>query len=116
MMDSRKEGDMRMMLLAAAAAIAATALPGPAAAQPQRYSSVRHGCGDRSCARRMRSTDAALAGDWYGGEWAEANNQSWRPGSYNDWWHEEPWRAYPRWMQHNQDCSRQWYRGDTLTC
>lgn len=54
--------------------------------------------------------------DWYGGEWALYNNRSWEPGSYNDWWNDRPDRAYPAWMRRNQDCSRQWYSGDTLRC
>lgn len=54
--------------------------------------------------------------DWYGGEWARYNNRSWEPGSYNDWWHDRPDRAFPRWMSRNQDCARPWYSGDVLTC
>jgi hypothetical protein len=59
-------------------------------------------------------TDVVM--DWYGGEWALYNNRSWEPDSYNDWWHERPERAYPRWMTRNQDCTRRWYSGDVLTC
>lgn len=54
--------------------------------------------------------------DWNGGEWALYNNRSWEPGSYNDWWHDRPDRAFPRWMSRNQDCARPWYSGDVLTC
>jgi hypothetical protein len=43
-------------------------------------------------------------------------NESWRPYSFNDWWHERPDRAYPRWMTRNRDCARPWYSGDVLTC
>jgi hypothetical protein len=59
-------------------------------------------------------TDVVM--DWYGGEWALYNNRSWEPDSYNDWWHDRPERAYPRWMTRNQDCARRWYSGDALTC
>ena len=55
-------------------------------------------------------------GGWYGGEWALYNNRTWEADSYNDWWHDRPERAYPAWMRRNQDCARQWYSGDTLTC
>jgi hypothetical protein len=48
--------------------------------------------------------------------WALYNNRSWSEDSYNDWWHDRPDRAYPRWMSHNRDCARRWYMGDTLTC
>jgi hypothetical protein len=59
-------------------------------------------------------TDVVM--DYYGGEWALYNNRSWEPDSYNDWWHDRPERAYPRWMSRNQDCARRWYSGDVLTC
>lgn len=65
--------------------------------------------------RRFRDGGAVIA-DWYGGEWALYNNRTFEPDSYNDWWHDRPDRAFPRWMAHNQDCSRQWYSGDTLRC
>ena len=32
-------------------------------------------------------------------EWALHNNRSWNPDSYNDWWHDRPDRAFPRWVQ-----------------
>jgi hypothetical protein len=43
-------------------------------------------------------------------------NRSFDPDKWNDWWHERPDRAYPRWMSRNQDCARRWYSGDVLTC
>jgi hypothetical protein len=43
-------------------------------------------------------------------------NRSFDPDKWNDWWHERPERAFPRWMSRNQDCSRRWYSGDVLTC
>ena len=134
---------MRKMLLAAAGSIAAIALSA-SAAQAQSFHDSRHGrssegfvspgfggCDivrthrdgrrDRDGDRRGRhgvdsrfcSTDVVMS--WYGGEWARWNNRTWEPTSYNDWWHENP-RAYPAWMRRNQDCSRQWYSGDTLRC
>jgi hypothetical protein len=75
-------------------------------------------CGMAGSAGRCdhRRSNDGLVGDWYGGEWAYANNQSWESDSYNDWWHDQPWRSYPHWMMHNRDCARQWYAGDTLRC
>jgi hypothetical protein len=70
--------------------------------------------GDRRHRRSACRTDVVM--DWYGGEWALYNNRSWEPESYNDWWHDRPERAYPRWMSRNQDCARRWYSGDVLTC
>ena len=43
-------------------------------------------------------------------------NRGFDPDKWNDWWHDRPDRAYPRWMTHNQDCARRWYSGDVLTC
>jgi hypothetical protein len=57
-----------------------------------------------------------FAGDYgYGGEWARYNNRSWDSDSYNDWWHDQPWRSYPRWLN-NDKCERMWYSADTLRC
>lgn len=129
---------MRKMLLAAAGSIAVVLSAG--AGQAQSHHGSRHdgfagsfgnagpaGCGavlgsrvgrgDHRGDRRVVSgfcPDVLMS--WYGGEWAKWNNRTWEPTSYNDWWHEEPQRAYPAWMQRNQDCSRQWYSGDTLRC
>jgi len=43
-------------------------------------------------------------------------NRSFDPDKWNDWWHERPERAFPRWMSRNRDCARRWYSGDVLTC
>ena len=43
-------------------------------------------------------------------------NRGFDPDKWNDWWHDRPDRAYPRWMTRNQDCARRWYSGDVLTC
>lgn len=72
--------------------------------------------GDR---RRHRRGDTIVIGDgfgYYGGEWARWNNRTFESDSYNDWWHDQPWRAYPRWMTQNLGCDRRWYSGDVLRC
>ena len=43
-------------------------------------------------------------------------NRSFDPDLWNDWWHERPERAFPRWMRRNRDCARMRYSGDVLTC
>ena len=117
---------MRIALLGLAASIAAVTLTAPVQAQDwsggvhsdgQRFNDPHH-TGDRIDLRRdrHRRDNSNLVLDSYGGEWALYNNRSWEADSYNDWWHDRPDRAFPRWMQHNQDCSRQWYSGDTLRC
>jgi hypothetical protein len=121
---------MKRIMFAIAGGAAALALAVPAAAQNGSWSShSRSGDfvgrpagfgsghdGFRNDRRNRRNADASVIMDWYGGEWALYNNRSWAPDSYNDWWHDNPSRAYPAWMQRNQDCSRKWFAGDTLTC
>jgi hypothetical protein len=43
-------------------------------------------------------------------------DSAWRSDSFNDWWHDNPQRAYPHWMVGNQNCERQWYQGSVLRC
>jgi hypothetical protein len=73
--------------------------------------------GDRDRRRhRRRHVDIDYVTSVYGGEWALYNNRSWEPSSYNDWWHERPDRAFPRWMQANQGCERQYWTGAGWRC
>jgi len=76
------------------------------------------GRGDHRRHRRDRGDTIVVGDNWgyYGGEWALYNNRSWESDSYNDWWHDQPWRAYPRWITQNLGCDRQWYSGDVLRC
>jgi hypothetical protein len=131
---------MRSVLLAAAASIAAIVIPAaPAPAQqvsdrafsghhgslPRAAASDRRGfdCGvrgggrhDRRRDRRGDCNDGFLFG--YGGEWALYNNRSWESDSYNDWWHDRPDRAFPRWVRHNRNCApdRMWWSGEGWHC
>jgi hypothetical protein len=45
-------------------------------------------------------------------------NRGFDPDKYNDWWHERPWRAYPRWVRSNRDCEpdRMWQGGGVWRC
>ena len=52
----------------------------------------------------------------YGGEWALYNNRTWESDSYNDWWHDQPWRSYPKWVSTNQNCERMWWSGGGWRC
>lgn len=73
------------------------------------------GDGDFKGVRRHRGSGASH-GVWVnGGQWAQYNNEAFRSNSYNDWWHDSP-RSQPAWVRNNQDCSRQWFAGDTLRC
>ena len=80
---------------------------------------VRSGRGPRgdSGDRRGRRGCEVSVGTWVdAGEWALYNNRSWESGSYNDWWHDQPWRSYPRWVSKNEDCQRQWWSGGGWRC
>jgi hypothetical protein len=64
--------------------------------------------------RHHHSRDGAFFAGWYDSDVGE--NRSWRPDSYNDWWHDRPDRAFPRWMSNNQDCQRLWWSGGGWRC
>ena len=66
---------------------------------------------DRDRPRRHRRGDFVFIydRDWQG-------DTAWRADSYNDWWHERPWRSYPRWVRSNRDCERIWQGGGVWRC
>lgn len=122
---------MHRLLLAAAASAAITlpATPAPAfdhhsrgfpeaRSAPAPGLPVFNSCafGGRHDRRGSRGCDGAVVMGYYGGEWALYNNRTFEPDSYNDWWHDRPDRAYPRWMQSNQDCARMWWGGGGWRC
>lgn len=127
---------MRSMLLGLAAPLAALALPAaPVHAQAQAFGDPGFTAvpgasvpshfdrGDRDGRRhdrrrhRGRDTVVVFGGPWGAPEaWALYNNRSWEPDSFNDWWHDRPDRAYPRWMQSNQACDRMWWGGGAWRC
>jgi hypothetical protein len=74
--------------------------------------------GTRHDRRGGRRSGPIVIGDigYYGGEWALYNNRSFESDSYNDWWHDRPERAYPRWMSQNHDCQRQYWTGSGWRC
>lgn len=121
---------MRAMLVGAAAAMAAIAIPWGSAqakepfvgfpnanASPPAFGGggfqlgVGAGFDDRRFDRRRRHGDGTL-GVWVnGGEWAHYNNRSFQSDSYNDWWHDQPWRSQPAWVRNNQGCRAYWSGG-----
>ena len=116
---------MKTMLLGLAGAAALSLAAAPAAAgdssggwngspggRPGSWSEI----GDRDRDRRRNSRREVVAWNWHNGDWAYHNNRSFSPDSYNDWWHDRPDRAYPRWMQNNQDCKRLWWSGGGWRC
>jgi hypothetical protein len=122
---------MRTLLPTIAATCALIAVPATApaqsagqhggshwSAQNQFSTSQRHGDGRHDRRDRMPRGDVALVTvpQIYGGEWALHNNRSWAADSYNDWWHDRPDRAYPRWTRTNQNCERIWWSGSGWRC
>lgn len=125
---------MRIMLLGLAASAGALALaPAPAAAQGWAGQGFAISSGSQTSAftgsercsdgtrcggdRRRHRRDDGVIGTWVeSGQWARYNNPSFESDSYNDWWHDQPWRAYPRWMTKNENCDRMWYSGNVLRC
>ena len=127
---------MRALLLAAAASLTAVTLPvtpalaldpagmgftsssasGVTVHRGEGFNHRRGGftvVGDRNRNRRVRSEVEMVT---YGGEWALYNNRSWESDSYNDWWHDQPWRSYPKWVSTNQNCERMWWSGGGWRC
>ena len=76
----------------------------------------RHHRGDGRRDHRGNRGGDAFFGGW--GYYDPDFNRSWDSDSYNDWWHDRPDRAYPRWVQHNQDCApeRMWQGGGVWRC
>lgn len=117
---------MRGLYFATAASLAAIILPAaPAEALDDRGSGftissggptsvgdVRFGRrdGDRRDRRRHRD-----GGDVFIGEWPQQGDTVWRADSYNDWWHDNPSRAFPRWVQSGK-CERLWWSGGGWRC
>ena len=40
----------------------------------------------------------------------------WGADRFNDWWHDRPDRAFPRWVGNNQNCQRRWWSGGDWRC
>ena len=121
---------MQSFVIIAAAAIGAAALPAaPAAAQAVERghafapattqfglaTNVRiHRRHDRR-GRFGRRADHA-AGDLYLPYREYQGDTLWRSNGFNDWWHDRPDRAFPRWVSNNQNCERQWWSGAGWRC
>jgi hypothetical protein len=120
---------MRTLIFMGAVALAALTISAPAAAEgPDSWngSSFHDGRGDggrhdgdrRDRRHQRHDGSGGIFVEYDSGAWAFYNNRSWQPDSYNDWWHDRPDRAFPRWVQHNQNCSpeRMWWSGNGWHC
>lgn len=113
---------MRSLFIAMAAA--AAIIPAPAAAADADQSTlvgrpdvtIHSGFGFGDDRRHHRRRDRDGDGDVFIGEWPQQGDTIWRSDSFNDWWHDRPDRAYPRWMVGNQSCERKWWGGGAWRC
>jgi hypothetical protein len=106
-------------LAAASLAVAIPAGPATAGGNDRPLVGIPSTTIDSGFGNRFRGDGRRVRGhgsDIFLGDWEYTGNQSWRPESFNDWWHERPNRSYPAWVQRNQNCARQWWSGDSLRC
>jgi hypothetical protein len=118
---------MRLVLLGLAAPLAAITAVVPA--QAQTFTSSSSGAFPRAVqlpppgspmmgrhhgGRHHRGNDVIV--DGWGGYYDPQNNRSWDSYSFNDWWHDRPDRAYPRWVRHNDNCERVFWVGEGWRC
>ena len=115
---------MRTLLLGIATLALAAPVPAAAQSAPGLQFSARSGSGhhggfnrggsDRRDGRRNRGN---FGGVVYYDDYREyQGDTAWKSDSFNDWWHDRPDRAYPRWVTTNQNCERKWFAADTLRC
>ena len=64
--------------------------------------------------RRHRDQGDVFISDWGYDDWD--CGRTWESNSYHDWWHDRPDRAFPRWVQSNQNCERIWSSGAGWRC
>ena len=131
---------MHRVLLGAVASLAALTVASPASAQgaaaTTSFSAISgghsFGGGHRGGTTHRRFGDFRNppnghfrhihVGDGFGygyGDYSDFDaNRSFDPDLWNDWWHERPERAFPRWVWSNQNCSpdRMWYSGSGWRC
>jgi hypothetical protein len=140
---NQEDSDMTRSLLIAAASLAAFIIPAEAQALDRSLSAVAVHSGGPNGDHHMRG-DAPRLGAFgcdgrrdrgrhdgrghqafgcaaYGETWGYYDpqiNRSWDSDSYNDWWHDRPDRAFPRWVQHNDGCEpdRMWWSGGGWHC
>jgi hypothetical protein len=117
-----RRSEMMLKLVAAAAIAVAFALPqAPAAAQHRVVEGppMHNGQVDRHHVRRGFDNGSVL---WSGYDLQSSyDDRDWAPESGNDWWHDRPDRALPRWVQEQRargtcDPDRIWWSGSGWHC
>lgn len=118
---SRRSSDMDRRLLTAAALGAAIFFTTQAAGAQHRITQGPPPHNDnRSHPRFQRGSNAVAAfGDYE--LRSSYDDRDWAPESANDWWHDRPDRAFPRWVLEQQargtcDPDRMWWSGSGWHC
>lgn len=65
---------------------------------------------------RDRRDRGRSSGDVYFGYRDYQGDTLWRADGFNDWWHDRPDRAFPRWVATNYNCERQYWSGGAWRC
>jgi hypothetical protein len=117
---------MRGLLLFLAAAATVSAVPAsafpPAGSESARSSDDRRGSfvrvhrGHGDFVREQDRRDRRRGGDVFLPYRDYQGDSLWRSDSFNDWWHDRPDRAFPRWVANNQDCRRRYWAGGDWRC
>ena len=127
---------MRGVFLILAATAAVSTLSAPAAAERRGEGASAHrssghvgaphgrdhrGDGDRRRDRRGRDRDDRddrrdVDLDLDFGDREYQGDTLWRSEGFNDWWHDRPDRAFPRWVAGNRDCERKYWAGGGWRC
>ena len=118
---------MRGVLSILAAAAAMSTLPAAASAERRdagfsqgqfAASGVRihRGHGDWRDRRDHGDRDRRFRGDAYLPYRDYQGDTLWGSGGFNDWWHDRPDRAFPRWLAANHDCERRYWAGGAWRC
>jgi hypothetical protein len=108
---------MCKMLLAAATglAVATTAMPANAQRLGDPGLSISVGAHSDFHGDNRRHRQRGDSYVWIPDELAYQNNRTFDPSAFNDWWHDTPSRAYPRWVQSGK-CERLWWSGGGWRC
>lgn len=101
-------------LLIAAALGAALAASPTMARTRHPFPFVAHAHSDH---RFHRGFDGGFADSGYDLQ-SSYDDRDWASDTGNDWWNDRPDRAFPRWVQHNQNCTpdRMWWSGSGWHC
>jgi hypothetical protein len=101
------------LLIAAALVAALTASPSSARTRHRPFPFVAAAHSDH----RFQRFGGGFADSGYDLQ-SSYDDLDWAADAGNDWWNDRPDRAFPRWVQHNQNCTpdRMWWSGSGWHC